>query len=350
MEAYTGKERVRAAAKRSFADRVPVGIIMGHFTAYLTGCPLREFYTDARKLADCIIAGYERFRQDTVGVSIDAHRETEALGAALDFEGSSEPTITGHLLEDKKRLLTLKIPDPQADGRIPMYLEACRRIHSALPGASVGGFVSGPWNLACALRGIERIIMDTMDDPPFVHDLMAFTAAVSERVGTAIAETGVTLSTAEPTASCSVISPKIYRQFVQPYHQEVVNFFRQRKRPLSVHVCGYIDPIMNDLVDTGFVGISIDSVSSLREMVRVSGRRALVIGNVATHLFLQGSKEEIASAVKDCIDIAAPGSAYILSTGCSIPYRSDPERVAYYMDFARNYGRYETFLQPGKNP
>jgi hypothetical protein len=58
MEMISGKERVRAAVKRTFADRVPVGIIMGHFTTHLTKCPLQEFYHDARKLADCIVAGY----------------------------------------------------------------------------------------------------------------------------------------------------------------------------------------------------------------------------------------------------------------------------------------------------
>lgn len=344
MESHTSKERVRAAARRTFADRVPVGIIMGHFLAQLVGCPLRDFYTDAHKLADCIIAGYARFLQDTVGVGVDAYKEVEALGAPLELEASPEPFITRHLLEQKKRLLTLKLPDPQADGRLPMYMEACRRVSSALPDASVGGFVNGPWNLASSLRGMERLIMDTLEDPPFVHDLMAFTTRVTKIVGAAISDTGVALSMTEATASCSVISPKIYRQFIQPNHTEIVNFFREKNQSLSVHICGYIDPVMQDILHAGFAAISMDSVSSLRDMVAIANRRALVVGNVATHLFLNGSKEEIASAVKDCIDIAAPGSAYILSTGCLIPYRSDVERVAYYLEVARNYGRYETLL------
>lgn len=347
MEIISGKERVRAAAKRTFADRVPVGIIMGHFTTHLTRCPLQEFYHDAKKLADCLIAGYERFHQDTVGVGVDPHKEVEAMGAPLDWATSYEPTIARRLLEDPKKLSSLKLPDPRADGRLPMYLEACRRVLTALPEAAVGGTVNGPWNMACALRGVERLILDCMDDPRFVRDLMAFTVEISKAVGWAIAETGVSLSLAEATASCSLISPTIYRQHIFPYHQALVDYFRERKKGLSVHICGYIDPIMKDLVEAGFTGISLDSLSSLRQMVTLANRKTVVVGNVATHLFIQGSKEDIDMAVRDCIDTAASGSAYILSTGCTLPYASDVERVDYYMECARKYGDYGKLRSAG---
>ena len=45
--------------------------------------------------------------------------------------------------------------------------------------------------------------------------------------------------------------------------------------------------------------------------------------------------------VRRCIDTAARRSAFILSTSCEIPPRSDPDAVKWFMDAARDYGRYE---------
>ena len=45
--------------------------------------------------------------------------------------------------------------------------------------------------------------------------------------------------------------------------------------------------------------------------------------------------------VRRCIDAAARHSAFILSTSCEIPPKSSPEIVKWFMDAAREYGRYE---------
>ena len=42
---------------------------------------------------------------------------------------------------------------------------------------------SGPWNIAVHLRGTESLLMDTYDDPAFVHDLMKFSTEVVRTVG-----------------------------------------------------------------------------------------------------------------------------------------------------------------------
>jgi len=41
------------------------------------------------------------------------------------------------------------------------------------------------------------------------------------------------------------------------------------------------------------------------------------------------------------VDTAARYSAFILSTSCEIPPRSSPDVVKWFMEAARDYGRYE---------
>ena len=52
-----------------------------------------------------------------------------------------------------------------------------------------------------------------------------------------------------------------------------------------------------------------------------------IIGNVPTHLFVDGTKVQMEEAVRECIEIAAKGSAFILSAGCEVPPGSPIENI-----------------------
>ena len=51
---------------------------------------------------------------------------------------------------------------------------------------------------------------------------------------------------------------------------------------------------------------------------------------------------------RDFIDAAAQHSAFILSTSCEIPPRSDAEIVKWFMDAAHEYGRYDRIFDGGE--
>ena len=339
MSEITGRERIVAAMKRSYADRIPVGLILGAFRATILGCRLKDYWSDGKKLVEGTLAAYERFGHDAVEISWDIMMEAETAGAELEFRDDSVPQVKRHALAEKKNLAKLAVPDPEKAGRYPLYLEACRSASRALKGPNLAGTVTGPWTTATGLRGTQELIFDTIDDPGFVDDLMAFTTGVTKALGAKLLETGISLSMGEAACSCSLISPTLYRRFIKPHHQELVRFFAEKKRGLSMHVCGYIDPIMEDLTNLGISALSLDSPSSLDKMIAVSRKKIALVGNVATSLFVSGSREDMEAAVKNCIRTAAPGGAYILSSGCELPYNATPDRVSFFMEAAREFGR-----------
>lgn len=340
MTQYTSRDRMMAALKRKYADRVPVTVLFGPNSAAAAGFTIKEFVTDAAKAAASLLHFYETYQPDTIGVgTLDTLLLSEAVGNELDYPENEVPHIKKHALEDKGNLSRLKMPDPKSTARLPLYLDVCHRLNTALKDSMpVSGAISGPWNLTMQLRGVEPLLYDTMDDPQFVHELMRFATEVCRAWGVAVRETGVGLSLGEASASCSVISPDIYRQFIQPYQKELVGFFRERKVFMAAHICGYIDPIMEDLIVSGVASLSIDSQSSLKRLVEVSKGRIVIIGNVDTGLFVQGTQAEMEAAVKECVDTAAEGSGYVLCSGCQIPVDSDPARVAYFFKVGREYG------------
>ena len=331
--------------RRTYADRVPIGIILGPFRAKVLGCSLKDYWRDGRKLADGTLACFELFKHDSVEVSWDIMMEAEASGAQLEFPEDGIPRVRNYILSEKSALGSLQLPRPESSGRFPLYLAACKEVSKVVKDSGLSGTVTGPWTIATGLRSVQELIFDTVDDPDFVEELMKFTTEVTKILGSKVIETGVSLTMGEAASSCSLISPSIYRQFIKPHHREIVDFFRQIRAGVSMHICGYIDPIMEDLMELGIGALSLDSPSSLKRMVEISRKKIVLVGNIATTLFVSSTKEEMEATVKECIKVAGTGGAYIISSGCELPYNATLDTVRTFVKAIHEHGQTEKILQ-----
>jgi uroporphyrinogen decarboxylase len=335
----TGKQRVVAAFKGELADCIPAYPITGQFNVQLVGATIREFLTDPKVFVKAQVASYERFKPDIIVMEADLLREAEALGNTLKFPRDGMCVSETLSLAEKSRLARLSIPDPYKDARMPNYLDACREAKRQLQDCSVAGVVAGPWTIAVGLRGATELLRDTWKDKDFVLKLMEFTSEVAITFGQAVREQGVGLSLSEPPASCSLISPKTYKEFVFPYHKRIIEHFREKRVFVGLHICGYADPILEDMVATGASNLSIDAPSDLARAMNVANGKTVIIGNVSTNLFSLGKREDMERAVRGCLEAVGKKSRYILSTGCEVPGIALPETAAWFMEAARKLGR-----------
>jgi MtaA/CmuA family methyltransferase len=353
--AYTNRDRVVAAYKRSFADRVPVYPIVASFAGTLDGLSIEEYCTDVRRAITAMMNYYERYQPDVVLAYNDLAKEAEAFGCRVKYSDYVVPSIDRHVLaEDKTKLAKLAMPDPYKTARLPGFLEQCEALVKAKPPTAIGAVAVGPWTIAMLLRNPETMLLDTFEDPQFIHDVMRVTTDFCKLWGDAIVKTGIGLSFSEPTASISLISPDNYRQFIAPYHKELVDHFKAKKVGVTTHICGTTYPIYEDIIQAGFTTVSFDLdqqadpalyVDQLQRFMEVSKGRAVAIGNVDATKFEKTSREAMYADVKRCIDTAARHSGFILSTSCEIPPKSDPEIVRWFMDAAHDYGRYERIFE-----
>ncbi len=349
----TNRDRVVAAYKRSFADRVPVYPIVASFAGTLDGLSIEEYCTNPARAITAMMNYYERYQPDVVLAYNDLAKEAEAFGCRVKYSDYVVPSIETHILEDKAALARLAMPDPYRTARLPGFLEQCEALVKAAPPAAMGAVAVGPWTIAMLLRNPETMLMDTFEDPAFIHALMRVTTDFCKIWGDAIVKTKIGLSFSEPTASISLISPDNYREFIAPYHTELVEHFKARKVGLTTHICGTTYPIFEDLIGCGFTTVSFDldqqadpslHVDQLERFMEVSRGRAVAIGNVDATRFEKATREEIEAEVRRCVDSAARHSGFILSTSCEIPPRSDPEVVRWFMDAAHDYGSYDRLL------
>ena len=345
MNASSAKQRIGAAFKTTFADqkpqmdRIPAYLITGQCNAQLIGASIKEWLQDPQVFVKAQVAAYERFRPDILLMMWDLLMDAEAIGNELKYPEDSLCITTKAALEDKGKLGSLQLPDPQKDGRLPGYLEAVADTKKIVADAIVSAVIAGPWTIAIGLRGATELIRDALKDPDYVHELMQFCTRQSISFAEAIIPLGVGLGYSEAPASCSLISPKMYRSFVFPYHKQIVDHFKARKVGIGLHICGYADPILEDMVNTGVTNISVDAPTDLAKAVEASRGRAVLIGNLDTNLFYSGSREEMRQAVKNCIDAAPSDSGYIISSGCEVPAIAPPEKSEWFYELVDELGQ-----------
>ena len=345
-EQYTGKERIEAVFRREQVDRLPVVLGLTVQLAPQAGYELNEARLDPEKSWKTWLVSEELLPTDMPRVPANPYlpdvlqaRQEGTLGSARDRQ---------YRLADKSSLKTFSYRPPKESRGYTVHLEMARRAIAALPDRAIFGDLGGPWSIAGDLRGAEQLIYDTVDDPQFVHELMEVTTQLSFDRALAMAETGAYFRIGDPNAGCSLISPKMYREFVKPYHDKL--FSRLRKETdvrMGLHICGYVDPIMEDILSLPIDWFEIDAPSSLERMVSLSQGKIVIRGQIPVTAFTEGTTEELEAEVKRCVDTAGWTKAFMLAPGCAVPYNAPLEKVRHFLEAAHKYGSYDYILARG---
>ena len=156
----------------------------------------------------------------------------------------------------------------------------------------------------------------------------------------AVLELGVVPFIGDPSAGMSLISPVVYREHVLRFHQEIVEAVHDKGGLVSFHICGYIDPIFQDLIDLGIDGLSIDGPSSLEKLFNLGRGKTTIIGNVDPMLFVEGTPDQLEEEVKKCFDIAQGEAKYVIGPGCQIPLQANLDNIRAFTQACHKYGAF----------
>ena len=164
------------AAMTSGSQNMPFLAQMHEFSMRESGCSGRAFYTDGKTFARGVCETAERFGFDTPSFIWDLYNvEAEALGANLVLFDDMAPAIdnVNPLIKTEKDLARLKAPDPYASGRMPMVFELLQAAKDPTGVTPVPCFCA-PFTPASHCMTFENLIVQIMENPAFVHEVMAF--------------------------------------------------------------------------------------------------------------------------------------------------------------------------------
>jgi hypothetical protein len=200
----------------------------------------------------------------------------------------------------------------------------------------------GCWQDAACLFGIENLILETYDDPGWVH---AFLKILFERKKAFVRSmSGARFDLVEHgggDASSTVISPRILDEFVAPYDAELIRLAHEAGQRVVYHTCGGMMPFLERIADMNpdametFTPPAMGGDTDLREAKRRIGSRVCMIGGFDQYHYFTGcTPEETRRAVRRAFDEAGPGGGFILSPSDHF-FDADLALIRAYADEAR---------------
>ena len=325
-------------------SRAVVGPLAVHSCARLAGISLRDYTTKPRLLADAVIRYYQQFRPDAVWLSADTWVTAEAMGAAVSFPGPEQPLAgTG---EPRVRTIAdierIGPPDPKTQGRWPLMLDALRLIKEAIGEEAfiVACFDQYPFSLACALMGIQQVMLMLVDDRPLIESLMAKCSEYTVAYATALAEAGADMLSGGDSPA-GLIGPSLYRDVALPFEKRVVAALKsQFSTAVSLHICGNAMPILADMATSGADVLELDQRVDIASACRVVGPKIAIWGNLdPVRLLAQGTPAEVRNATQTLIRTVrrCGHDRFVVSSGCTLAPDTPPDNLRALIEASQNF-------------
>jgi uroporphyrinogen decarboxylase len=305
------------------------------------GVKVSEFRGNGKLIADAQIATYRRFGYDVIRIFTDLYTQAEAMGARIHYPDDETAYLAEPAIDSVDQIGSLEPADPYKDGNLPHHLEAMARAVEAVgKEVVVNGALTGPFTTASFLIGTETLVRLILKNPAAVHQLCEIALQSALTYAKAILDTGCTPSLTDAMCSTTVISPKQFKEFGQPYLKRLVDFIHGRDRAVTLHICGKTRAIWELMADTGADCLSIDNAADLLEAKGKIGNRVRLMGNVSpSEIMLQGTPAQVRDAVRQCVWKAHDNpKGFILASGCSLPVETPFQNIDAMLDAVREIG------------
>lgn len=200
----------------------------------------------------------------------------------------------------------------------------------------------GCWQDFSCLFGIENLIVSTFEDPEWVHTgLEALQARKKTFVKSLQGAKYDILELGGGDASTTVISPKIFDEFVAPYDSVLIELAHEAGQRIVYHTCGGMMPILEniaamhpDAMET-FTPAAMGGDTRLAEAKKRIGDKVCMIGGFDQfHFFVGCTPEETRQEVRRCFEAAGAGGGFILSPSDHF-FEADKELLQAFVDEAQ---------------
>jgi uroporphyrinogen decarboxylase len=365
----TSRERILAAIEHRLPDRVPNGFEGFNRRAF----ELFRERTGSSDFLEYFKADYRVPRADSCRAAVrdtavdDPHWNTQEVyrpyhgdlpeGARITEWGvgmiPGSNTAFDSVVSPLKNARTLAefeaypLPDLNADYR----WAGLRQSNESLQGqgyATVGWMAKTIFEIAWAIRSFEGFLMDMAMNPDWAACLIGRICRLRCAQAARFAEAGIDiLQLGDDVGSQDrmTISAASWRQWFKPRLHQIIEAARARNPIIKIfyHSDGYIEPIIDDLVEIGvdiLNPVQPECMDLLRLKKRYGGNLCFwgTIGTQTTMPF--GSTADVFRAVKDRIEIVGKGGGLILAPTHTIEEDVPWENLLAFFEALQKYGTY----------
>lgn len=336
---HTGIARFLAACHHRQPDATPIWFMRQAGRCLADYRELRKRYdilTMAKTPELCsqvTLMPVERFGVDGAVLYADIMLPLEKMGISLEIQPDLGPVIHNPV-RTQQDVDALRILE--AEESTPYVMEAIRMVKRELAGKkAVIGFSGAPFTLACYMiegrpsrdYGLAKSLM--YGQPEVWHSLMEKVTEVVIRYLTAQVQAGVDVVQLFDSW-VGILSPSVYRQYVQPYSQRIFEAVKQTGVP-SIHFGTGTAALLDDMTEAGGDVISVDWRIDLDDAWERIGFERGIQGNLDPTLLLT-SWDIIEQGMRDVLRRAANRPGHIFNLGHGVLAPTDPDMLRRLVD------------------
>ncbi len=197
----------------------------------------------------------------------------------------------------------------------------------------------GPWQDFTCLVGTQRAIEFAIDKPDWVHHCLD--VLTKKKIAHIYKMDGVPYDLIENgggSASTTVISPKMFREFCLPYDTRIHTALHDKGFKVTYHVCGGLMPILEDIVENRcdametFTPPGMGGDARLEEAFKRIGDRVCFIGGFDQQQgFERGTPAHAREMVYEAFAAAGKKGGFILSPSDHF-FFGDPANIKAFAD------------------
>lgn len=302
-------------------DRLPVFAVLGAYGGKLTGTDLRTLYSDAAAYVAGQHAVQAEFGFDLVLSAFDYSALSEAFGGEVAWCADQVPNMKRPAVRRAADALGLPLPDPAKTGRLPVIIEATRRLaetyREQVPVISV---LPGPCIFPALLVGLDRWIEMSLFEADTARKLLDYTAEFFVSWADALLAAGADcLVFTEGMAAAEIAPRSMFESQFLPHLQAV--FARINGPKVLSSTGGSLNHALDLLPGLpGLVGVIAGSKDDLSVARQLIGPDLTLIGNLDNLTLPAVPCAEVYEMSLARLRTAAPSGRYILANaGADIP-------------------------------
>jgi MtaA/CmuA family methyltransferase len=330
----TGKERVISAIKLQKTDRTPWVPFVGVHGARLIDVSATEYLISETHIFNGVDTAIKTYQPDGIPVVFDLQIEAELLGCELAWAEHNPPAVVSHPLLEGITLDDLQLPS-MSEGRIPVIMNATKRLRSQHPNVALYGLITGPFTLALHLLGTD-IFMKMLEEPDYMHRLLSFTSVIGKKMAKAFIEAGCdVIAVVDPMTS--QIDGQSFETFVTPHASDIFRLIGSEGALSSFFVCGHAQQNIEAMCLCKPDNISIDENIPLDYVKEVALRHKISFGGnmKLTVVMLMGDKNDVQTNALECMDQGGD-LGFLLAPGCDLPMDTPLENVLAVTELVQN--------------
>ena len=324
-------------------SRVPVFACSEEFDVRMAGEVYSRYNSDSKVMARCQIEAVRKYDYDWAWLQVDDCIEFEVLGVGIKGEGNILPATCDYLPANYNTLNSLKMPNPKKDGRMPVLLDAIKRIKDELGSTvCVTGRTAAPFSSVTLLYGMTQTLMLLFDNPQLVKDTVKFFIEMQSMWGCAQIEAGAdALWFGDCNASGHLISVDNYMEFAFEGVKKCVEAYDRVNGFSFYHASEHSTQHMKAQAATGISALSVGPGVDMAVAKKAVGDRVCILGNVdPIGYLLQSDAEKVYEESKRVMELGKISGGYIFNSGEMIPRDVPEENMKAMIRAAKDFGKY----------